>query len=206
MRHEYENRGLDEDDLDPDPLVQFDQWLADAVRAELPEPNAMVVATVGEDGAPTARHVLLKGISDGGFEFFTNYGSAKGRAMDNQPAVALTFGWLGLHRQVCVEGVAERLTPEESDAYFAVRPRGSQLGTWVSKQSAVISGRVELDQGEHAAAARFPYDVPRPPHWGGYRVRPRSIEFWQGRPSRLHDRLRYRLDADGRWIVERLAP
>ncbi len=205
MRHEYETTGLRERDVSPDPISQFERWLQEATAAQIDEPNAMVLSTVDTAGVPFGRHVLLKGISDGGLEFYTNYSSSKGEHISNNRNVALTFPWLALHRQVCITGTAAMLSAAESDEYFALRPRGSQIGAWASEQSSVIEDREALEASEAAMSVRFPSAVPRPPHWGGYRVMPTTVEFWQGRPSRLHDRIRYSRDTSG-WTIDRLSP
>ncbi len=206
LRREYDRGGLDEGDLDPDPVVQFLGWFDAAVAAGLVEPNAMTLATAGPDGRPSARMVLLKGVDQAGFVFFTNYGSRKGRELDANPRAALVFWWGELQRQVRVEGRVERTGRQESAAYFRSRPVGARLGAWASEQSRVIGGRAVLEERVAELAERFGDDVPLPPFWGGYRVVPDAVEFWQGRPDRLHDRLRYRRRPDGGWTVERLAP
>ena len=205
-RAEYEGRGLDVGDLDPDPIVQFRRWMADAEEAKLVEPTAMALATAGANAMPTNRFVLLRGLDERGFAFYTNHLSEKGTELAANPRAALLFGWLALHRQVRVSGDVEQFDDAEADAYFAGRPRGSQLGAWASPQSVVVVDRAEIDRLVADAEKRFgDGPVPRPEFWGGYRVRPEAVEFWQGRPNRLHDRLRYRRDGDA-WVIERLAP
>ena len=207
LRKEYMQRGLDEGDLDADPIRQFQVWF-DAARAASPyEPNAMALATVGADGRPSVRMVLLKGLDERGFVFYTNYESRKGRELEDTPWAALDFFWPAMERQVRVEGQVERVSAEESDAYFHSRPVGSQLSASASRQSEIIPGREMLEQRVAELSARYPdQEIPRPEFWGGYRVIPDFIEFWQGRANRLHDRLRYRLSADGSWRIERLSP
>ena len=205
LRTPYRDGVLDLADLDPDPARQFGAWLADAVAAGMREPNAMALATVDEDGAPSLRMVLLKGLEDGRFVFFTNLESRKARALAVEPRCALTFWWDALERQVRVEGRAERVPDAAADAYFASRPRSSRLGAWASPQSRPLPDRAALTEAVAAAAARFPDAVPRPPSWGGYAVEPRAMEFWQGRASRLHDRFRYERGATA-WHRARLAP
>ncbi|MEU5945219.1 pyridoxamine 5'-phosphate oxidase [Micromonospora sp. NPDC047465] len=209
MRNEYAaDLGLSEADLAADWHTQFDRWFADAVAAGLPEPNAMVVGTADAAGRPSARTVLLKGYDPEGFVFFTNYGSRKGAEAAANPYASLVFPWFPMQRQVVVAGRVERVDRAETEAYFASRPRGSQLGAWASTQSRVVPDRAALDAAYRAAAERFAEvePIPAPPHWGGLRVRPESVEFWQGRASRLHDRLRFRRAGAGEWIVERLGP
>jgi pyridoxamine 5'-phosphate oxidase len=217
LREEYGRAGLDERDLAPDPIAMFERWMQDAVEAGLHEPNAMVVATADAEGAPSSRMVLLKGLrsagsrnagsgagSGAGFVFFTNTASRKGTELAANPRCALLFPWHPLERQVRVDGVATPLPPADVEAYFATRPRGSKLGAWASHQSRVTT-RDELAGAYEQAEARYPGEVPVPEEWGGYLVRPHAVEFWQGRPGRMHDRLVYRRTADG-WETERLAP
>ena len=206
LREDYALGGLDEGDADPDPVSMLRRWVADAVAAGLYDATAMVLSTVGPDGSPSSRMVLCKGIDERGITFFTNYGSAKARAMAHEPRVALLFPWHPLQRQVRVEGVVGKVTEQESDAYFAGRPRASQLGAVASPQSTPVGSREELDERYAAVVEQYAErDVTRPAHWGGYRVDPVSFEFWQGRTGRLHDRLRYQPAADG-WGITRLAP
>ncbi|MGE5333288.1 MAG: pyridoxamine 5'-phosphate oxidase [Nitrososphaerota archaeon] len=207
LRREYMQRGLDERDVDTDPIRQFQVWFDAARDALSPEPNAMALATVGDDGRPSLRMVLLKGVDERGFVFYTNYESRKGRELADTPWAALTFFWPEMERQIRIEGRVERVSAEESDSYFHSRPIGSQLSASASEQSAVISGRDVLEKRVAELSERYQgQEIPRPQNWGGFRVIPDTIEFWQGRVSRLHDRLRYRLLADGRWQIERLSP
>ena len=208
LRKDYSLAGLLEKDLAKDPFRQFEKWFQEAEAAKLLEPNAMVLSTVGPDGRPASRTVLLKGFDGRGFVFYTNHESRKGRELAANPRVALLFPWLALERQVVVEGMAARVSREESEAYFHSRPRASQLGAWASRQSSVITGRAPLEDAMKTLEQTYAgEEIPMPPAWGGYRVAPESVEFWQGRRSRLHDRLRYTRDAKaGAWIVERLSP
>ncbi|WKU49402.1 pyridoxamine 5'-phosphate oxidase [Streptomyces sp. VNUA116] len=210
MREQYRSEGLSEKDLAPDPYEQFALWFAEAFAAGLREPNAMVVSTAGPDGRPSSRTVLLKGYDHHGFVFYTNYGSRKATDLARNPYVSLLFPWHPIGRQVIVAGTAERVDPAETAVYFHSRPRGSQLGAWASAQSAVVSSREEIDAAYARLLARYPEGepVPVPTGWGGYRVTAESVEFWQGRENRLHDRLRYvREGGEGEgWRVERLSP
>ena len=205
LREEYARDGLDETDLESDPITMFGRWMSEAHEAIRHDANAMVVSTVGPDGAPSSRMVLLKGVSDDGFVFFTNTRSRKGAELASNPRCALLFPWHLLERQVRVDGVATPLPRADVEAYFSSRPRGSQLGAVASHQSQVVSGRGDLEAAYADAEARFTDTVETPEEWGGYVVRPEVVEFWQGRTSRLHDRLVYRRAADG-WVTERLAP
>jgi pyridoxamine 5'-phosphate oxidase len=207
-RIQYETAGLDFDDLDESPIQQWHAWYIEAVEAELAEPNAMAVSTIDAEGMPDSRIVLVRGFDDDGLTFFGNYNSAKGQQIDANPVASAVFPWIGLHRQVRVRGSIEMLPRHESDAYFASRPRDSQLGAWASPLSEVIEGRDVLNQRHTEFAEKFGgAEVPRPPHWGGWLLVPEVFEFWQGRPNRLHDRFRYRRDdVTQDWVIERLAP
>ena len=205
MRQEYENSGITKRDFDADPLAQFDVWMQAAVAAGLDEPNAMVLSTVDPDGQPWSRYVLLKRASADGFDFYTNYQSHKSVHLAAQPKASLTFGWLSLRRQVNISGSVERISAGESNDYWEVRPRGSQLGALASDQSRPLPNRQSLLDRYVRLDLAHPDDVPRPPHWGGWRLAPHTVEFWQGRQNRLHDRLRYSL-VEGQWQLTRLAP
>jgi pyridoxamine 5'-phosphate oxidase len=205
MRRDYTAAPLLEEDLAPTWLEQFERWLGDAV-GEVDEPNAMILATADAQGRPSARTILLKAVDERGFVFFTNRRSRKGLEIAANPRAALVFPWLDARRQVVVEGAVEPVPEGESDAYFATRPREARISAHASPQSEVLESREALERRRDDASARFADDVPRPEHWGGLRVVPEAVEFWQGRANRLHDRLRYRLDESGAWVVERLAP
>ena len=206
LRKSYERAELGEDASHPEPLAQFDQWLKEAMASEVPEPNAMTLATVGSDMRPSTRIVLIKGCDAQGITWFTNYASRKGQELAGNPFAALQFHWVELERVVRIEGVVEKVGDAESEAYFASRPLDSRIGAWASPQSEVIVGRGVLVSNAAKYGAQFLLQPPRPLHWGGYRLKPAQWEFWQGRKSRLHDRLRYTLDGDGVWKKERLAP
>lgn len=207
LRKEYTKHSLDAGSVDADPLIQFQAWFDEAMAAEVPEPNAMSLSTVSDKGLPSCRIVLLKGIDDGGFVFYTNYASDKGRDLAQKPVAALTFFWAELERQVRIQGTVTQVSKETSTAYFQSRPRESQVGAWVSPQSSPISDRSILEERQARIEERFDGQkkLPRPEQWGGYHVQPFLIEFWQGRPSRLHDRIVYVLENEA-WTIRRLAP
>jgi pyridoxamine 5'-phosphate oxidase len=207
LRTEYSLAGLSEKDLAKDPFRQFEKWFQEAEAGKVQEPNAAIVATAGRDGRPSARTVLLKGFDGRGFVFFTNYDSRKGRELEANPRASFLFPWYALERQVIVEGAVAKVAREESEAYFHSRPRASQLAAWASPQSSILPGRAALEGAMKAVEKKYAgAEAPLPPNWGGFRIIPETVEFWQGRRSRLHDRLRYRRESGGSWIIERLAP
>ncbi len=208
LREDYRQSTLQMSQTESDPFRQFDKWFQEALKAEIPEPNAMIVATADAQGKPSARVVLLKGFDEKGFVFYTNYESQKGYELTKNPKAAVVFNWLELERQIRIEGKAEKISDEESDAYFQKRPKKSQIGAWASPQSEVIDGREILDENTENLRKKYADadNLPRPPHWGGFRIKAKRIEFWQGRSSRLHDRINYLKTADGSWKRDRLAP
>ena len=206
LRQSYDRAQLSEQDASANPQQLFQQWLDEAIAEKIPEPNAMTLATVGGDLRPSTRIVLIKGLDARGPVWFTNYDSRKGHELAGNPLAALQFHWVEMERVVRIEGVVEKISDEDSDAYFHSRPLGSRIGAWASPQSEVVANRGVLETNEKAFAEQFGEHPPRPPHWGGYRLKPDHWQFWQGRQSRLHDRLRYLLQADGNWLMERLAP
>lgn len=207
IRNEYAKHALDVHEVHPEPVRQFQQWFEEAIRSQVPEPNAMTLSTVSREGKPAARIVLLKGIENNAFVFYTNYHSRKGHEIEACPYVAMTFFWPQLERQVRIEGKVTKISEERSLAYFHSRPRNSQIGAWVSLQSQPIADRTVLDRRQQEFLKKFEGQViPKPDHWGGYAVKPNSMECWQGRPSRLHDRILYTLQPDNTWKVERLSP
>jgi pyridoxamine 5'-phosphate oxidase len=206
LRKSYEKAELSETASDPDPLKQFERWLTEAISGEVPEPNAMTLATVGSNLRPSTRVVLIKGYDERGIVWYTNYNSHKGRELAGNPYAALQFHWVEMERVVRIEGIVEKVSDAESDEYFHSRPLDSRIGAWASPQSDVIDSRSVLVTNAAKYGAQFLLNPPRPPHWGGYRLRPDTWQFWQGRRSRLHDRLRYTLQGDGGWLRERLAP
>jgi pyridoxamine 5'-phosphate oxidase len=206
LRSDYTYGTLSEQEADPNPFRQLERWLAEALETHLYEPHGMTLSTVGANGRPSSRVVLLRGLDERGLVFFSNYHSRKGRELEANPWACLNFWWPPLERQVRIEGQVEQVEPQLSDEYFASRPYDSQIGAAASPQSEVIASREALEQRIAELKARYPETVPRPAHWGGYRLKPDTFEFWQGRPSRLHDRLVYRLEPDGGWKMDRLAP
>jgi pyridoxamine 5'-phosphate oxidase len=206
IRKEYRLHSLDEKHIAADAIEQFTRWWDDAVKSEIFEVNAMTLATSTKDGKPSARIVLLKGYDEKGFIFFTNYESRKGKELAENPNAALIFFWKEIERQIRIEGIVEKISATESDEYFLSRPEGARIGAWASPQSSVIESRQILETNEAAYASEFKNSIPRPPHWGGYRVMPLRVEFWQGRSNRLHDRIQYSKTTDGSWKAERLAP
>lgn len=207
LRKDYSLAGLKEKDLAKDPFRQFDKWFQEAEAARIPEPNAMTLATANRDARPSARTVLLKGVDGRGFVFYTNYESRKGRDLEANPQASLVFAWLALERQVIVNGLVARITREESAAYFHSRPLANQLSAWASQQSTIVSSRSVLEDNMKMLEKKYAgQTVPLPPYWGGFRLNPETVEFWQGRRSRLHDRLRYRRESDGSWAIDRLSP
>lgn len=206
LRKSYEKAELSETASDPDPLKQFERWITEAISGEVPEPNAMTLATVGSNLRPSTRVVLIKGFDERGIVWYTNYNSHKGRELAGNPFAALQFHWVEMERVVRIEGIVEKVSDAESDAYFHSRPLDSRIGAWASPQSDVIDSRSVLVTNAAKYGAQFLLNPPRPPHWGGYRLKPDTWQFWQGRKSRLHDRLRYTLQDDGGWLRERLAP
>jgi len=207
LRREYTAGGLRRADLNPNPIVQFQKWFDEALKAELVEPSAMTLATADAAGAPSSRIVLLKGAEERGFMFFTNYESRKGRELAANARAALTLFWPELEREICIAGTVSKTARADSEKYFAMRPRGSQLGAWVSKQSSVVPDRAHLETRLQEVEKQFSNrDVETPPYWGGYLLAPTRIEFWQGRPNRLHDRFQYSKQPDGSWRIERLSP
>ena len=206
IRTDYRLHSLNESDIAAGPIEQFTRWWNDAINSEIPEVNAMTLATAGKDGKPSARIVLLKGFDEKGFVFYTNYESHKGKELADNPKAALVFFWKEIERQIRIEGIVEKVAAAESDTYFFSRPEGSRIGAWASPQSTVIENRELLEANAKHYATEFKNSIPRPPHWGGYRVMPLKIEFWQGRGNRLHDRIQYTKTAEGSWKAERLAP
>lgn len=207
MRKDYSLAGLLETNLAKNPFRQFEQWFQEAEAAKIAEPNAMTLATTGRDGRPAARTVLLKGCDGRGFVFYTNFESRKGRELDANPRAALLFPWVAMERQILIEGPVARVSREVAEAYFHSRPRGSQLAAWASPQSTTVAGRAVLEESYRVVDKKYEgRTVPLPPNWGGFRLAPETVEFWQGRRNRLHDRLRYRREPGGDWVVERLAP